>query len=109
MIKRYDGVTFVGARHDFVLGIGMFEHALGAEHLLVVFAVELDLFVAVDVAHHVRIGLGPRVAPGRRRLGHRKSSKYRIVHWQVLCYSVVCDLVERALYYRMLVDLSETF
>lgn len=42
--------TFIGAWEHFVLGICVLEDALGAEHVVVIFAEEFYLLVLVDFA-----------------------------------------------------------
>lgn len=53
-----------------MFGVGVFEDAFGAEHFMVIFAIELDLFVLVNFAESNALcvfrGLGG-VAIGRNR------------------------------------------
>ena len=41
--------TFVRAWHDFVLHISVFEYTFRAKHFIVIFAVEFDLFIFVNI------------------------------------------------------------
>jgi hypothetical protein len=76
--------------------ISVSQHALGTEHLLIVFAEELHFLVLVDVAGcHGRF----LVPVGRRgTLNDWQSSQNGIVDRQVVDYHMMRDLVEWALY-----------
>jgi hypothetical protein len=53
----FSRLTFVGAGHDLVLCVRMFEDALRTEELVVTLAIELDFFVAMDLTHSVVVRL----------------------------------------------------
>ena len=107
-----EGLTFVGYWHHLVLGIGVLQDALRAEHLLIAFAEELHLFLLVGVAvldaaafFRGSRGACPR---GGAHLSNGQRSENRVVDWQALSVRVVSHLVERALDDLVLADLPQT-
>ena len=83
-----------------MLGVGVLEHTFGTKHLLIALTEELNLLVFMGVAVlNASILGGTRCSGARTRvhLSYRQRREHGIVHWQVICTRVMCDLVEGAL------------
>lgn len=90
-----------------MFSISMFEDTLGAEHLLIVLAIKLDLLALVNftVLYAVVLLLSIVSTIGSWD-AHRKSRQDSIVDWQVFCYDVMGNLVKGTLDEGVLVELT---
>jgi hypothetical protein len=94
-----------------MLGIGVLEDALAAEHLHIILAKELNLLVLMRVAVLYPAVLGGPGGPLVRagvHLSNRQGCEHRIVDRQVVRVHMVRNLVKGALDDRVLVYLPQT-